>query len=162
MLHLIPVISPDQLHTIQQLARRIWEVTYTDIISREQIEYMLEQFYAPGTLYPKLSPTRTMYLLNANGEATGYVDIETRAKDIFFHKFYINTTDQRSGMGTKAMELISELVPKHIDWRLQVNRENYRAVNFYFKNGFIIEKILDLDIGSGFFMNDFLMLKKNN
>jgi ribosomal protein S18 acetylase RimI-like enzyme len=43
--------------------------------------------------------------------------------------------------------------------RLQVNRQNYKAINFYFRNGFIIESIADFDIGDGYFMNDFIMLK---
>jgi len=44
--------------------------------------------------------------------------------------------------------------------RLQVNRQNYKAVNFYFKMGFIIESVGDFDIGGGYFMNDFVMVRK--
>jgi ribosomal protein S18 acetylase RimI-like enzyme len=44
--------------------------------------------------------------------------------------------------------------------RLQVNRQNYTAINFYFKLGFTIERVADFDIGHGFFMNDFVMLKQ--
>jgi hypothetical protein len=43
---------------------------------------------------------------------------------------------------------------------LTVNRKNYKAINFYFKNGFTIKEIADFDIGNGFFMNDFIMIKK--
>ena len=42
--------------------------------------------------------------------------------------------------------------------RLTVNRQNYKSINFYFKNGFVIEKTADFDIGSGYFMNDFVMV----
>jgi hypothetical protein len=35
---------------------------------------------------------------------------------------------------------------------------NYKAINFYFKNGFTIEKVADFDIGDGYFMNDFVMI----
>jgi ribosomal protein S18 acetylase RimI-like enzyme len=42
--------------------------------------------------------------------------------------------------------------------RLTVNRENYKAINFYFKLGFKIEKVADFDIGQGYVMNDFVML----
>jgi hypothetical protein len=35
---------------------------------------------------------------------------------------------------------------------------NYKSVNFYFRLGFIIEKTTDIDIGDGYFMNDFIML----
>jgi ribosomal protein S18 acetylase RimI-like enzyme len=46
--------------------------------------------------------------------------------------------------------------------RLQVNRKNVKAINFYFKNGFVIEDAKDFDIGSGYFMKDFVMIKKFN
>jgi ribosomal protein S18 acetylase RimI-like enzyme len=48
--------------------------------------------------------------------------------------------------------------PKTI--RLTVNRQNYKSINFYFKNGFKIERVEDFDIGSGFWMNDFIMIKQ--
>ena len=42
---------------------------------------------------------------------------------------------------------------------LTVNRQNYKAINFYFKHGFKIKSVDDFDIGNGFFMNDFVMEK---
>ena len=47
---------------------------------------------------------------------------------------------------------------KQITIRLTVNRQNYKAVNFYFRLGFTIEKIIDIDIDNGFLMNDFVMI----
>ena len=52
--------------------------------------------------------------------------------------------------------MIAEFKPQTI--RLQVNRMNYKAINFYFKHGFVIEKVADFDIGDGYFMNDFVMI----
>jgi RimJ/RimL family protein N-acetyltransferase len=46
--------------------------------------------------------------------------------------------------------------------KLTVNRQNFKSINFYFKNGFKIEKVEDFDIGNGYWMNDFIMVKKNN
>jgi diamine N-acetyltransferase len=40
--------------------------------------------------------------------------------------------------------------------QLQVNRHN-DAKNFYTKQGFVIIKEADTDIGNGFFMNDYIM-----
>ena len=44
--------------------------------------------------------------------------------------------------------------------RLTVNRQNFKSVNFYFKNGFTIERVADFDIGNGYVMNDFVMMWK--
>jgi hypothetical protein len=39
-----------------------------------------------------------------------------------------------------------------------VNRQNYKAINFYFKLGFKIQTVADFDIGNGYVMNDFVMV----
>jgi ribosomal protein S18 acetylase RimI-like enzyme len=43
---------------------------------------------------------------------------------------------------------------------LTVNRQNYKAINFYFKNGFTIDHIANFDIGKGYVMEDFVMKKR--
>jgi hypothetical protein len=43
---------------------------------------------------------------------------------------------------------------------LQVNRRNIKAVNFYFKKGFIIDRAEDFDCGGGYTMDDFFMIRK--
>ena len=78
-------------------------------------------------------------------------------KSFFIHKFYVDTQTQRTGVGRAFFDfLLKEFKPEVI--RLQVNRMNYKAINFYFKNGFVIEKVADFDIGDGYFMNDFVMI----
>jgi diamine N-acetyltransferase len=42
---------------------------------------------------------------------------------------------------------------------LNVNRDN-SAKTFYEKLGFAVLKVEDIDIGNGFFMNDYIMEKK--
>ena len=77
----------------------------------------------------------------------------------FLHKFYIDNQKQRSGIGAELLQyVISTLItPQTIE--LTVNRQNYKAINFYFKNGFVIKETADFDIGNGYFMNDFIMIK---
>jgi ribosomal protein S18 acetylase RimI-like enzyme len=43
--------------------------------------------------------------------------------------------------------------------KLTVNRKNVQAINFYFSQGFRIDHAEDFDIGSGYVMNDFVMVK---
>jgi len=146
---------------VASLARQIWPGTYRNIISQAQIEYMLHRFYAAETLWQQLSDLRHIYLIRNDGQTIVYIDIECRKNDHFIHKFYILTERQGKGTGSEAMNVLFKLVDlAAMPVRLQVNRENYKAINFYFKNGFIIESVLDLDIGNGFYMNDFLMIKQ--
>ena len=91
----------------------------------------------------------------------GFISISFENEtDLWIHKFYISQDYQGNGIGTtvfcELLKIINE--PKQI--RLTVNRQNYKSINFYFKLGFKIEKVADFDIGNGYFMNDFVMLKK--
>lgn len=161
MITLLRLETSKELEWIGQMARSIWPVTYSHIISQAQIDYMLDRFYSSEKLLLQLSENRRFYFVSKDDTPIGYIDIECRISDCFIHKFYILTDRQGKGVGTQALTQVytlSFLIGLPI--RLQVNRENYKAINFYFKNGFIIEKIINLDIGNGFFMNDFLMIKQ--
>jgi len=63
------------------------------------------------------------------------------------------------GKGTRAFkQLLSIIQPDKIT--LTVNRQNFKSINFYFKNRFVIERVADFDIGNGYVMNDFVMIWK--
>ena len=55
----------------------------------------------------------------------------------------------------------TEVVASIEKLRLTVNRQNFKSINFYFKNGFKIDHVEDFDIGNGYVMNDFVMLWEN-
>ena len=40
---------------------------------------------------------------------------------------------------------------------LAVNRNNRKAISAYLKNGFVIEESVTVDIGGGFYRNDYVM-----
>jgi ribosomal protein S18 acetylase RimI-like enzyme len=73
----------------------------------------------------------------------------------------VDTTEQRKGIGSTFLKHILEQIPDSESIELTVNRQNYKAINFYFKTGFIIKDVADFDIGEGYFMNDFIMIRKS-
>jgi ribosomal protein S18 acetylase RimI-like enzyme len=61
------------------------------------------------------------------------------------------------GIGTEILEELKKIIqPKKI--RLTVNRNNFKSINFYFKNGFRIDSVAQFDIGEGYIMDDFIMV----
>lgn len=56
----------EDLPTIGLLAGKIWEATYLDNIGRDQLEYMLNLFYAPETLLAKLEQGHNLYIINSD------------------------------------------------------------------------------------------------
>jgi ribosomal protein S18 acetylase RimI-like enzyme len=159
-LHLSPAGEKD-ISTIQALAREIWIDHYPAIIGQEQVDYMLNRMYAADAMLKQMQSGQTFFLVIGDEIPMGFAAVEHQAPGQYFlNKCYIKTDRQRSGVGSYVIHAILEKYTDCRELRLQVNRQNYKAINFYFKMGFVIEELADFDIGDGYFMNDFVMLLK--
>jgi len=151
----------DDLKLISSMAREIWQETYVDSIGQAQVNYMLGLFYSENALIHNANLGHDIFLINYDGQVIGYLDIEKKDYGVFIHKFYLINNGQRKGTGSEVMNwLFSKYDMFNKVARLNVNRKNYKAINFYFKNGFMIEMTGDFDIGGGYFMNDFVMIRR--
>jgi RimJ/RimL family protein N-acetyltransferase len=133
------------------------------IISQQQIDFMLSEMYSFEALSKQTEEGHKVYLIvNDSAEEIGFVSISSdNEKNFWLHKFYILQQKQHSGLGTLVFKQIFNDFYEANSIRLNVNRQNYKSINFYFKLGFKIEKINDLEVGNGYFMNDFVMLWQN-
>ncbi len=148
------------IELIRNLANEIWHAHYIDIIGIEQVEYMLGKMYDTQSLTKQLTEDgHQFYFIVSNNTILGFISVSsTNQNDYLIHKFYIKQTASAKGLGTIALnELKTLLNPK--TYSLTVNRQNYKSINFYFKNGFVIDHVADFDIGNGYVMNDFVMKK---
>lgn len=156
----LKIAGQEDIHTLCGLANEIWYAHYPGIISLEQIEYMLAEFYSEAALEKQMLAGQNFYIIqNEDLNNLGYVAFsQTMDREWFMNKFYIKSDLQNAGIGAAVLKIWEEDKNPHIV-RLQVNRQNYKAINFYFKNGFRIEKVANFDIGNGYTMNDFVMKK---
>jgi GNAT superfamily N-acetyltransferase len=145
---------------IYSLAEEIWYQHYPDIITHQQIAYMLANFYSVEKLTQLMNDGQIFYLINTSENISiGYLAVtETGENTWFMNKFYIQTKGQNKGAGSEVFkQWEAKTNPKEV--ALQVNRRNYKSINFYFKNGFVIKEVADFDIGQGYSMDDFIMVK---
>ena len=146
---------------INSLAQKIWRLHYPSIITQQQIEFMLEKMYSPEALIKQMEEGHLFILCYADDKPSGYCSYNKQENgNYFLHKMYIDSTQHRKGMGTWFLNEVFGKVNDMKNLRLTVNRKNFTAINFYFKNEFIIEAVKDFDIGSGFWMNDFVMTRR--
>lgn len=153
--------TEQDLSAISDLAKIIWNAHYVSIIGQKQVDYMLQKMYNHTSLLSQLNEQKhVFYLIEENNCVLGFLSISSKNnRDYFLHKFYIDQQQAGKGIGTYALNALIQLInPKLIE--LTVNRQNYKSINFYFKNGFVIDKVADFDIGDGYVMNDFVMVKK--
>jgi len=156
---LIPV-DQNGLVELQQLAIKIWNQHYPEIISQEQIDFMLQKNYNPEALLQQMQEGQQFFFIVSENQKIGFFSMSIKEDGSYFiHKFYIDKTQHRQGIGSLAFARALEIFPDARIIRLQVNRMNYKPINFYFKLGFRIEYAADFDIGDGYFMNDFVMVR---
>ena len=154
--------SEKDLKELSLLAHRIWNDYYPSIIGQKQVDYMLEMMYSIESLKEQIYNNDNIFVCTYyRDEIVGFISYSrTGDYDYTIHKLYVNTKIHRKGVGLKLIRHVFDKI-KYKTIRLTVNRKNYKAVNFYFRMGFIIEEVKDIDIGNGFYMNDFVMLKVN-
>lgn len=160
-IHLVAASEKDA-QLIAHLAEQIWKDYYPSIIGDRQVEYMLNKFYSKLALLEQMKNKQQFYLIYEDDNPLGYISVTQQGdKEYFLNKFYIDTKMHNKGIGSEAFELLFRTLNSPDKISLTVNRQNYKAINFYFRNGFIIEKVADFDIGQGFVMNDFVMTRQS-
>jgi diamine N-acetyltransferase len=145
---------------IISLAKEIWWKHYPSIIGDAQVQFMLDLMYSNEALEKQIQEKGHQFFLIQEVEQTiGFVSVaEPEVDELFINKFYILEQSQGKNLGSKIYQEILKLFPSKQKVRLTVNRQNYKSINFYFKIGFKIEKIIDIDLDKGFQMNDFVMI----
>ncbi len=151
------------IHKIQAIANEVWPVAYAQIISAQQISYMLEMMYSSASLHNQMMVEGHQFILAHIGdECVGFAgyskDNNTTHK---LHKLYVLTTMHGKGVGKLLLEEVAKRSQSKgaIELILQVNKNN-KAKDFYMANGFEIDHELVLDIGNGFVMDDFVLKRK--
>lgn len=145
--------------TIQAIATAAWRPTYLHIIGEEQCAYMLEWMYNSHTLEQQMEKGIQFFILENNLEAIGFAAFEkTQPTKGKLHKLYTHPDKKIKGAGTLLLEEVRNFAKNNgINCiELNVNRQN-SAYEFYLKKGFTVAKEIDLDIGNGYFMNDYIM-----
>jgi ribosomal protein S18 acetylase RimI-like enzyme len=152
----------DDLITIEQLAREIWPVTYGDKLSPEQLAYMLNLIYSNASLREQLLNQHHIFLIvESAGRPVAFAAYSTVEPGVSkLHKIYVHQDTQGQGIGKKLIDhIIEQLRSQSIHTLcLNVKRDNSARI-FYEKLGFIITGEVDLDIGNGYFMRDYIMEK---
>ncbi|WP_339887928.1 GNAT family N-acetyltransferase [uncultured Flavobacterium sp.] len=157
-------ITKSQLPIVAKLAHEIWPSAYGEILSKEQLTYMLDKFYSLEALSQQLEEKNHVFLLaEENGEFIGFASYELNIENhkTKIHKIYVLPTTQGKGYGVQLINEIenrSKAIKNDVLF-LNVNRFN-KAQYFYKKLGFEVVYEEDIEIGNGYLMEDFVMEKK--
>jgi len=153
-----------ELYLIQKIAFETWPIAYENILSEDQLSYMLKMMYDVDILVHQQEQLSHQFIL-AFDESGNELGFACYSKEIDYpptyklHKLYILPTQQGKNVGSTLLNFVLNEIKKTEEEaliQLNVNRQN-NAVNFHLKQGFSIIKEEDNDIGEGYFMNDYVM-----
>jgi GNAT superfamily N-acetyltransferase len=146
---------------IKKLAYKIWNEVYPSILSREQINYMLDEIYNEKSLALQMEAGHHFFgVKDEHGNLEGFFSVSS-AEDVYkLQKLYLSPLLHGKGLGKVCINYVKEFVFKNKGKSLilNVNRNN-PAVNFYKKNGFEIIESVDIPFGE-FTLNDYIMEHK--
>jgi ribosomal protein S18 acetylase RimI-like enzyme len=155
--------SQEQLPIVQKIAHQTWPVTFSNILTPDQIQFMLNWMYDLQALEKQVKDKGHVFLLAKEEEvflgfAAYEVHCQAQAKTKI-HKIYILPGTQGKGIGKKLISHIKEIAFMHGDkfLYLNVNRFNENAISFYKHIGFYEAYREVIDIGNGFIMDDIVM-----
>lgn len=155
----------EDIHIIQSLAEVIWPHTFKNMLSKDQIAYMMNMMYSTESLISQLNEGCHFLLVKDGDEYIGYVSYENNYNNTSWtkvHKIYLLPSIQGTGIGHKLIDSVSHIALQNnnSELSLNVNRDNLKAINFYNRMGFEVIHSEDNDIGCGYLMTDYVMNKK--
>lgn len=145
---------------IRAVVYEVWPIAYREMITTEQIAYMLTMMYSDASLQQQVTEEGCTFLVfEQDSMIVGFASYSALENNLFkLHKLYVYTSAHGKGIGKALLDDVKKRVAaiggQAIE--LQVNKKNV-AQHFYLKQGFTIDRELVLDIGDGFVMDDYIM-----
>ena len=156
--------TAEDFPVIQKIAYETWPVAYGAILSKAQLDYMLGLFYSTQMLQKNFQNRHRFLLVSEHAQVLGFASYEHHYNQMNvtrLHKLYVLPESQGKGAGlvllSEVEKLAREVMSSAIS--LNVNRFN-KAYFFYLKNNYEVVGEIDLPIGGGFLMEDYMMQKK--
>ena len=155
--------SVEDIALLARMAGDIWTEHYAGLLSREQIDYMLEKFQSERAISEQLVHRGyTYYFLMDEEEKAGYLAIQRQGDGrLFLSKLYLYKERRGKRIASRAVAFLENLCRAEglsSIW-LTVNRGNAGSIAVYQSLGFRTVRTEVSDIGNGFVMDDYIMEK---
>ncbi|WP_406683987.1 GNAT family N-acetyltransferase [Seonamhaeicola sp. MEBiC1930] len=147
---------------IEGLADIIWREHYVPIIGLAQVNYMLEKFQSAKAIEEQVADGYEYYSFYFKDVPSGYLSIKKENEAMFLSKIYVVGEYRGIKIGKTALDFVEEKAKFYnLDKiRLTVNINNVNSIQAYEKLGFKKVGPIVIDIGGGFIMDDFEMVKE--
>ncbi len=162
MTEIIEAKNDESIRDIADLAKVIWNEHFVAIIGQDQVDYMVEKFQSFPALKSQIEDGYEYYSIVCDGTLAGYIGIHEEGGRLFLSKLYVRSDFRGRHLATQGFEFLVSLAEKRnlSDIWLTCNRFNKNTLSIYDHFGFVVIDEQKNDIGSGFFMDDYIMSYK--
>ncbi len=158
---MIREISTDaDIRKIADMASPIWHEAFASIISKEQIEYMVDKFQSYKAIKDQIDNHGYRYfILSENGTDAGYCGVQVAEDNtLYLSKMYLKKEFRGHGLFREMTVYLTELCRCEGIGKiwLTVNKNNDGAIAAYQATGYSNVRSQVADIGSGYVMDDYV------
>lgn len=149
-------------NVISSLAHVIWNEHYQSILSQEQIDYMLKHLQSASAIKSAIDTnTLDYYLVYEADEIIGYIALGIESDALLLSKCYLLKNTRQKGYFREIISFMEEISNEHHleTLKLFVNKYN-SSLHVYQHCGFKIVDSHQFDIGGGYIMDDYEMIKE--
>ncbi|MBD0403413.1 GNAT family N-acetyltransferase [Flammeovirga sp. EKP202] len=161
MLTIKKVQTAESIEIVEKLSIEIWNEHYVAIIGQEQVDYMLEKFQSVAAMNQQIQEGLNYYLFYFNEEPAGYLGFKFEEEHLFLSKIYVLAKFRGNKIGKAGLDFVT-IEAKNNEKkgiRLTVNKYNTNSIEAYKKMGFVQIDEVVADIGKGYVMDDYILLK---
>ncbi len=160
---MIEIVAANEadFEVIQRIAKEIWYAHFLNILTCEQIEYMLRMMYASEVIKKETEEQIAYKKVLQAQNLVGYLSYGpyVTGKVMKLHKCYLHPLLHGKGYGQVMLHHVRSTAQNlgYQEVLLAVNKRNDKALKAYQRFGFIVVAAETTDIGGGFVMDDYVL-----
>lgn len=152
-------IKAGDLPIVQRIANDTWPTAFDGVIERHKIEMMLDDIYDLDMLRNDMDALgHVFWVARHNGQDSGFISSYQEDDVTWIKKLYILPSKQGLGIGRALIGTAKTHFAPQRALSLGVNSDNAKAIAFYKKYGFAVEKEVPVKMGP-FDFTDYVMTK---
>lgn len=155
---LLEAVGDYDVPFLAAMGESIWNEHYTPIIGKAQVDYMIEKYQSEAAVRRQIAEEGYEYFfIMHEGIRAGYVGVQEN-DGLYLSKLYVLREFRGLGIGGRVLISLMRLCRERGVSRiwLTVNRNNVNSARAYESWGMKMIREQKVDIGGGFFMDDFV------
>ena len=142
---------------LSALASAIIRDYYDPLLGEEQNTYMIEMFQSERALREQMDHGYRYYYPVEEGRKLGFLGFYPREDALYLSKWYLKAEERGKGYARPMLDFLRNEAKKEGLSAIELNVNKYNpTVAIYEKLGFLWVRSEKNDIGSGFYMDDYV------